>query len=65
MTKDEAGSGHVRSVGGSPAGHVTVADTSQSTLDVRDPDVGGRKQPRDPDEQDEDASSLRGERLGQ
>ena len=44
---------------------MTVADTLQSTLNVRDPDVGSWKQPRHPDKEDEDSSTLTVQGLGQ
>jgi len=53
------------SVSGSPAGHVTVANTSQSALNVRDPEESGWEQPRHPDDQQEDPSPLTCQGLGQ
>jgi len=55
----------VTSVSGFPAGHVTVADTPQSTLNVRDPDQSGWKQTGHPDDEEEDSRALTGGRLGE
>ena len=46
----------------SPAVHVTIADTAQSAVNVRDPDQRRRQKPRDPDYQNEDSRALKGHR---